>query len=828
MHLPLLTLMRSSPPANATAPTPRRTRPHRSPPPPPPARMLLLFVCRLRRKQLLTAHSSVSSCMTSALLWTNWTACGDTRPSPKGIEEGCQSRAPDRDSLQMIGATVSDVVPGIEALAFSDRSELLEPDLVGVVLEELPATVLVREWANGDRLMAPILSRVARAVVECEPLCLTPVTSLLPDLAYSANLLNLAGAVDVDGSRDGDLPSHWRDLSITPLQAREVLGTPAALLLVAGAVREATCLALRLADMPRLSTAPPGFVGACASIADWAVGERGLERFGDALVAARAATDLPRDIERALTALDGVPLERLVTGSAWLYDPVAAMARVLDFDQRRFMLISRRIYAGQERQTLDQLARELNVTRERVRQIEGQVAEQIAERLEEPANGAVHRAAARLREEVGICRRMTELPRVAAVGIDALAPQSSEDQLYCRALMKMAGPWVPHKSWLLRGDHADLPQRTRDSLVSALASGPVPEREALAALAEHGIPEIDCSDWLRDVGRCHVLDGQVVDWSGSMADKAMEVLNVRGEPLSGAEIAAALGPDVNFRSMINQIQPDDRFMRRGLKRYGLRRWGGEEYTTIKDEIEQEIERRGGAASVEDLVETLCAQFGVSESSVRAYASDAPFERNSQGLIVIATGPAQYERHAIEDTRGCFRVGTDWAWRLVVDSEVLRGSGRPIPLAVVQTAGLEPGDRHVMATPVGDVLIRYGRQPTIGSLRRAALHVAAHEGDRLFVVLRGTAALEFQLVTAAEIERATGLERLALEVGAKGAEDLTRGVAQALGLPPDEYGVPAIRRRLRARREPELLDLLPDASPEAVDVGLLDELIGLGE
>ena len=240
-------------------------------------------------------------------------------------------------------------------------------------------------------------------------------------------------------------------------------------------------------------------------------------------------------------------------------------------------------------------------------------------------------------------------------------------------------------------------------------------------------------------------------WHGSMADKASAILDVRGEPLTPEELAEALGGAVNSRSMLNQIQSDERFMRRGLKLYGLRRWGGEEYTTIKEEIEQEIARQGGACSLEHLIEALCSQFGVSESSVRAYAADAPFVKTPQGMITVGEGPTRFTDRAIEDCRGCFRLGTKWAWRVIVDSEVLRGSGRLVPTGFLQSIGMRPGDVRQMLSPVGEVMLRYGRQSTVGSLRRAAMEQGCVEGDRLFVILETEASLRFHAVHVSEIQ-----------------------------------------------------------------------------
>jgi len=267
-----------------------------------------------------------------------------------------------------------------------------------------------------------------------------------------------------------------------------------------------------------------------------------------------------------------------------------------------------------------------------------------------------------------------------------------------------------------------------------------------------------------------------------------------------------VGPNVNCRSLNNDLHSDERFLRRGVKLFGLAEWGGEEYTSIQDEVAEEIERQGGAASIDHLVAALCTQFGVAETSVRAYAREAPFITTPDGLVTAGVGTGSYTKVAIEDCRGCFRSGERWAFRLVVDYDIQRGSGRPISAGIVQYLGLKPGERTYAGSPVGELLFRYGRQATVGSLRKAAESVGGVEGDLLFVEMIDNAAVVFRKVPRAALDETSGLARLALEVGVASTATAAE-VAAALGLEPGDQSLGAIKRRLRARRESDLLELL---------------------
>lgn len=722
--------------------------------------------------------------------------------------------------------TIGDVFPAIGGFASAELG-LFGRDAETSV-DELPASVLNREWLSGGRLMPPITSRLVPLILDHDSLRRQQYQDTFPDLVRSArSLASTSGLGQALAKRLSEIPgARWQSSGLSPAVVESEWGRSAALELTAVAIREATAQGETLASFPRPHR--PGIRSAISAIADWAAGELGLTHLGSALVAARDDAHAPPEVRRALAVISATPLNDVTTEFESQYDARAALRKLLGFDTRSRLVLERRVYPGKTKETLEQIGQRLDVTRERVRQIEVQLLKQIGLRLEAQDYDVVRRVAARLRDNVGDCRRLATLPDDAAWALDLKQAPTEERAFHSRFLMQLCGPWHEHEEWLLHDSCRALPSLSREALDERAAEGSVPEAEALDVLGELGVPEEDRPEWLAVVCHRRVIDGEAIKWRGSLADKCAAVLAMRGEPLTGDELAAILGSETNYRSMITQVQGDDRFMRRALKLYGLRSWGGEEYTTIKDEIEQEIERQGGAASLDHLIETLCTQFGVSEASVRAYASDTPFVRIGEGNIGVGAGVTSYERRSVEDCRGCFRIGTHWAWRVIVDREILRGSGRPLPAAVLQSIGMRPGDVRHMGTPAGEVMLRYGRQPTVGSLRRAAMHLGCGEGDRLFVALRGEDQLDFMAVQLQAIQSRTGVDRLAAEAGVAETDNPIAAVAHALGLPPDEYRAGAIKRRLRARREHDLLELAPDSDSPAADDDLLDELIGLGE
>jgi len=732
---------------------------------------------------------------------------------------------------------VSDVLPAAncddaEATALSARCRLPR---AGIQVADLPATSVVCELAyEGFGIVAPLAAPLGGWIAETDHLASQQFGRLLPDLERAAG--------------QPDRVDHLSDETVALLRDRAIASWSALGRLSCSdirewphgdqvrvhelavlAVRQATITALTLVPAPKANS-PFELDADLRVISAWAGAELKLSNLGHALAALAAETDAPPEVVSAWRRLSNRSLDALAGEEASLYDIDAAMYRVLRCDARVREILEGRVFAHGKKRTLDDLGDALGITRERVRQIEKAAREEIDRRIADPANAVVARAAARLDRELGSCAAIEGLraPIQAALLPDGA---STDDTLPMRVLLQLAGPYEVLDRWVIRGPAERLVGATSTALEDAAQNRAIPYEDAQVILADAGIPEPEHEEWLTNACHFRILDGQVISWRGSMADKAERVLALQGEPMTIEEVVTALGPEINVRSLLGQIQGDPRFLRRGKKSYGLSSWGGEEYTKIEDEITQEIERQGGSATLDHLIDTLCAQFGVSESSVRAYAGGPLFMRLPDGSIGIAAGDhRRFELRAMAHTKACFKIQDQWALRIVVDPEVLRGSGRSIPIAVMQHLGVGPGETVMLHTRHGDIALRWGRQAHIGSLREAASALDCEAGDLLFVHFLPEVNADFAVARQEALSKADGLDRLVLEVGATldTAADRLQVVGAALGFDAAERTPTNIRRRLRGRQENDLADLVPDVGPHDDHDDVLRQLIGLGE
>jgi hypothetical protein len=727
--------------------------------------------------------------------------------------------------MQTSRLLLTDVVPALDATE-SEWAELLSgvAGLGGLNPSDVPAEWLITEFLADRAICPPIALSVGKLIVSSAGLARAPLGSIVPEVvrapplessAYAGpDILRIARQVGI---------THWTDLAgWTPGRLTLTLSKEEAILVVTVAIREAAVGALSLARCPRRRSADVR--GAIALVATWASYELGLDQVGAALEAVRTESRAPVEVTAAMELLRNQSLDQLVDGDVAAYDLTGALRRILACDERSRRVLKGRVYHGASRPTLDELGIELGVTRERVRQIEQQLKKKIDGMLGSGEFDVIKRGAERLRERLGLTCRIADVPDEVAWARGLRSAPTDEAALHARVLLQLAGQYTEREVWLVREPAAEV---FIEDLQSRTAEAPTSLHEITGLLTELDLHPDDHVAWLERICKCRVIDGTVVPWTGSMADKAAALMQIRGVPITPDEIAEVLGPDTNHRSMINQIQSDARFLRRGLKHYGLAAWGGEEYTKISEEIEQELERQGGSATIDHLVRTLCEQFGVSEASVRAYAGSAPFVKTDDGRITIGVGEITFARRPIEDCRGCFRVAGRWALRIVVDSELLRGSGRPVPVGIPQLLGIRPDEDVRLVTPFGDLHLRYARQATIGSLRTAALRLGCGEGDRLFVIFTGGVAADFHAVALADIDDLRGAERLAREVGGDPSGDPISVVADALGLEPDDYRVSAVRRRLVARKEEDLFAMVAGIEDADADDDVLGQLAGLG-
>ncbi len=280
-----------------------------------------------------------------------------------------------------------------------------------------------------------------------------------------------------------------------------------------------------------------------------------------------------------------------------------------------------------------------------------------------------------------------------------------------------------------------------------------------------------------------------------------------GKPSTKAEIAAVAG--LSPQRVGACLSSMASVARAGKLRWGLAEWVDHAYEGLAAEIALQINSDGGETSLLRLAEELPRRFEVSASSVRTYVSSPKFVLDDGRVRLRRPNePFVFNRAGVRGCPATFALGPRRVgFFFVVDREVIRGSGRPLPIAAAAIIGLTvntimcfhgPAQTAVKVTwpdtsPAG---------PSLGSTRGLAATVGAKEGDLLSVVIDGNNATIAATATDPAdhppgwplVARLTGIDE----------RDGLHGLARALECSPG-----AARSVLRARGDALILEALPD-------------------
>lgn len=265
-------------------------------------------------------------------------------------------------------------------------------------------------------------------------------------------------------------------------------------------VLEVLCVAEVLCDWPADppaakrpgSSVPTAALGALCELAGWAVGERRAETLGELL---DLLGEVPDELDATAESLRSLPVAELANqGTVARFDPEQQAATLLARYHERHRLVLRHRLLPASPMTLQELGRELDVTRERVRQLERGVREDLAAHL----SGALRRLAARTGTALGTAVRAGPPPEEAQRLVTTLRNAGWGDDAWPLTLF-LAGPYVRRGDWW-HAEHADgwlreLPDRVLDLCDE---HGLVEATEVRQMLHEAGISPRWRGQWLRE------------------------------------------------------------------------------------------------------------------------------------------------------------------------------------------------------------------------------------------------------------------------------------------------------------------------------------------
>lgn len=496
-------------------------------------------------------------------------------------------------------------------------------------------------------------------------------------------------------------------------------------------------------------------------------------------------------------ARDAVDRHRAAETAEAVGPAEAADALLNRFDDRDRAVLATRIWASRK-PSRPQLAKQLGVHLSWVERNEPKIQARFDHLVGDPSHRVVADHAAELRQRLGVYLPDSALDaELRALGLEPGGDAAA-------MLLHLAGPYDPDGDWWENSRSGGRP-RIDAAARKAFEVSATPTHKALTrALTAAGMTPAHVDPFLTGQSTLRRFGDVWVRWGGTAADKAEAVLTARRTPLPVEVIHESVGDGLALRTVREALSLDDRFMRTGRRTWALRRWGLDEYGGLVDEMTARIRAAGGAIHVDALVDDVRSAFpDVAEGSVRTFLNTLAFVVEDGRVRLRTDIDAWPPIGPLRSARGAFRNG-DNGIRLTipVTSELLRGSGRPVPAAVATAVGVEPAKSRRFANPHGDVTLTWRLSSTSGpnasSLRAHALAVEAVPGDTLLLTFETRAATVVAARLAAD---ASPHDHLAQILG-HDATDLRIALAAALDCPPAE-----VQAVLAARGDHFLADAL---------------------
>ena len=411
-------------------------------------------------------------------------------------------------------------------------------------------------------------------------------------------------------------------------------------------------------------------------------------------------------------------------------------------DYKDLAIASCRVLALYDPTTLGTLGRELGFSRERVRQREVVVKRRINARrkgLSSALSAEISEYADRMEDGLPLDDAWQSLPEFL---VDA---DTCQLLTLGKLFLYLAGPYEIWHGLLLRAGVGIRVENLSRKLWNSLRGGyALTIEEADQSASRFGITSPDIVNKVLEriqSGHPHVyaIPGGNYVYLPKAADRAVQELELQGTPLTLHDLAQSC--QVSEGTLLNAIGDDDRLARLDRNKYGLAKWGSYEYDGIVGAIHKALQELGNAAPIDDVVEWVTERFDVEWNSVTNYATRHHAFVTSNGRVRLRRGGEELtwsnSRH-LGEVGSCLDIDGLPVLRVMVDANLWRGSGQPVPRSWAYKVGLIPGQKMNIGTGQDCVGLSWiGSEPALGSLRAFASKNGWPEEGIGFLILDGS-------------------------------------------------------------------------------------------
>ena len=406
---------------------------------------------------------------------------------------------------------------------------------------------------------------------------------------------------------------------------------------------------------------------------------------------------------------------------------------LLSMSSRRKLILEQRLFVSNPR-TLQSLAEQIDVTRERVRQIE----QQTLRTIDTAVGSEISTIATLLGEQIGPIITAVEFERLIVDVFNDGSSRTSAINLACR-ILKFRLDYSCVAGVCFNQVANDVVMTLRDVAGKFADDVGLIDEEALRDY----LPSDEWNEFFPQlIERCAFKQvGDRIALRDSKRARVKELLIRIGRAATKEELAELC--EYNTEQIGSHLSVIPSVVRIDKTRWGLADWTDDEYEGIVAEIIQQINENGGATPLERLLEELPRLFGVSENSIRSYVNTPQFSIQD-GYVYLADETAITLRNLDDVVDGRNEFGYPY-WTFVVKNRYFDGySLVGFPPELARELGCGPnGKTFVLVNhPEGSNKLSVSWRlhsttgATLGYLADPLKKLRVSGGDRVCMVIKG--------------------------------------------------------------------------------------------
>ncbi len=417
--------------------------------------------------------------------------------------------------------------------------------------------------------------------------------------------------------------------------------------------------------------------------------------------------------------------------------------------EKRSQLVALHRLFSSEPMTLQAVAHDLDLTRERVRQIEQKIVNRLKNPKSTPEKQISH-VIAEISDQVKIwatieslIERIISCDDFAWWSTSSKNASSFEALTCCVQLLPVVYPkrFLIEESQIFQLDSDEEKIDVTEKIRKLSENGTILAEDLFLYTSELGIDKTTTNLLIRKMN-LKPLGAFYILQSANVIDSIASALHIIGEPVRVDEILAVLELDNSIRSIGDRMASDERFVRVQKQLWALKEWPGYvEYSGIRSDIEKHIRSKGNSCEITELITDLQNRFNTNETSIRTYLTAPQYKIHED--IVYLIKPEQYPYFMGVPGDETLLHPTDRSiigWIVKIDKDVMRGSGSVLRTKFAPLLGLQPGGKITYAGEFGDITLYWSSslpQPSRSSIREIITNSKLEDFNEVFFVMDTT-------------------------------------------------------------------------------------------